>query len=100
MALALGLPSALSFNLWSGVNILAGRTFFDFFDLLVSSYLLPLGGLLVAVYTGWFWPESEEKDALFVHGPSRFLFRIWHGLLRWVAPVALVLVFLRQLGVV
>jgi NSS family neurotransmitter:Na+ symporter len=100
IALALGLPSALSFNLWSGVNILAGRTFFDFFDLLVSSYLLPLGGLLVAIYTGWFWPEREEKQALFVHGPSRFLFRIWHGLLRWVAPVALVLVFLRQLGVV
>jgi NSS family neurotransmitter:Na+ symporter len=100
VALALGLPSALSFNLWSGVNILAGRTFFDFFDLLVSSYLLPLGGLLVAVYTGWFWPEREEKQALFVHDPSRYLFRIWHGLLRWVAPVALVLVFLRQLGVV
>ncbi|MFW6387099.1 MAG: sodium-dependent transporter [Thermodesulfobacteriota bacterium] len=100
VALALGLPSALSFNLWSGVKILAGRTFFDFFDLLVSSYLLPLGGLLVAIYTGWFWPEREEKEALFVPGSSRFPFRIWHGLLRWVAPVALVLVFLRQLGVV
>ena len=100
IALVLGVPSALSFNLWSGVTWLANRTFFDFFDLLVSSYLLPLGGLLVAVYTGWFWPEREEKHALFVHGPSRLLFSLWHGLLRWVAPVALVLVFLRQLGVV
>ena len=41
-AFALGIPCALSFNLWSGITLLPGRTVFQSFDLLVSSYMLPL----------------------------------------------------------
>jgi NSS family neurotransmitter:Na+ symporter len=97
-AFALGIPCALSFNLWSHITLLPGRTVFQSFDLLVSSYMLPLGGLLVAVYAGWVWAANQEKAALGGLQPT-LLFGVWHFLVRYFAPVAVLLVLLHEAGV-
>ncbi len=98
-ALLLGIPSALSFNRWSEVKPLFGKTFFDFFDMLISSYMLPLGGLCVAVYAGWFWKGEEEKTELLGERKRPWLFPLWHFLLRYVAPAAVLIIILNQTGV-
>lgn len=97
-AFFLGIPSALSFNLWGGVKPLFGRTFFDLLDTLVSSYMLPLGGLFVAVYAGWFWKGAEEKAELVGRAERRWLFPVWHFLLRYIAPAAVLIILLNQVG--
>ncbi len=97
LAFLFGLPCALSFNLWAEVTPFWGKTFFDFYDLLVSTYLLPIGGLLVAVYAGWFW-KGEEDNALLGNGNRPWLHSIWKFLLRFVAPVSIILIILNQVG--
>jgi len=97
-AFLLGLPSAFSFNLWSDVQPFFGRNFFDFFDLLVSSYMLPIGGLLVALYTGWFWPAAGEERELSGNVDRPWLFPAWHFLVRFVAPAAVTIILLNQIG--
>ena len=49
---AIGFGSVLSFNLLSDVTFLAG-TIYDNVDYLTSNIMLPLGGLLIAVFAGW-----------------------------------------------
>lgn len=97
-AFLVGIPCALSFNLWSDVTLLPGRTVFDSFDLLVSSYMLPLGGLMVAVYAGWFWAENRERVGLVNLRQPSLLFDVWHLLVRYLAPVAVLLVLLHEAG--
>lgn len=92
-----GLPSALSFSVWKEVRPLFGKTFFDAFDMLVSSYLLPMGGLFVALYAGWFWTREKEKPALLGNRHGAWLFHFWHFLLRYVAPAAVIVVLLNQM---
>jgi NSS family neurotransmitter:Na+ symporter len=94
-----GLPSALSFSVWKEVRPFFGRTVFEGFDMVVSSYMLPLGGLFVALYAGWFWTWEKEKPALLGSRHGAWLFHLWHFLLRYVAPGAVIVVLLNQTGI-
>lgn len=98
-AFLLGLPSALSFNRWQDYHIFFGRTFFDACDLLVSSYLLPLGGLMVAIYVGWIWPRRHPLTDIVTGHRQQLVVRGWLLLLRYVAPAAVIIVLLNQAGV-
>lgn len=99
-AFLLGLPSALSFSLWADVKPFFGRNFFDFCDLLVSSYMLPLGGLLVALFAAWAWRADAEKAELAGAAPRPWLFPLWHWLLRYLAPAAVLIILLNQMGII
>lgn len=92
----LGIPSALSMNVLEGYK-LWGLTFFDVMDKLSSSFLLPLGGLLISVFYGWVL--GPQAVAATVGKPVTHLATI--GLLwsaRVVAPLAVLGVFLNALG--
>ena len=97
-AFIIGIPCALSFNRWAGLTPLFGKTFFDFYDMMVSSYMLPLGGMMVAIYAGWFWKSDEEKTELIGQSDRTWLFPVWHFVLRYIAPAAVMLVLLNQIG--
>jgi len=99
-----GIPSALSgsggFFGETWPSVFFGKTFFDTFDWLSSAVLLPLGGFLVAVFTGWVLPEDVRRRE-FCRG-SRFAsqYGIWLFFIRWVTPVAMFIVLLFTLGVI
>ena len=57
---------------------------------LVSQVLLPLIGLLVAVFTGWLLKRSLVREMLF--DETRMLFAIWYGMLRYILPLAMVII--------
>lgn len=94
-AFALGIPSALSFGMLSGVQI-SGDSVFDFINRAVSNYLLPLGGILVCLYTGWFLRRADALSAAGLSGSAAGI--IWYWLLRLVAPVMILLVVLDTVG--
>ena len=50
----LGVPSALSYNVLSDFKIF-GLNFFDLVDFIASNVILPLGGMLIAIFVGWVW---------------------------------------------
>jgi neurotransmitter:Na+ symporter, NSS family len=98
LAFVVGIPCALSFNRWADVTPFWGKNFFDFYDLLVSSYLLPLGGLMVAIYAGWFWKAGEEKKELIGNVNRPWLYPVWHFLLRFIAPISVIVILLNKMG--
>jgi neurotransmitter:Na+ symporter, NSS family len=91
-AWAVGLATVFSFNLWAGWFPLGrferfrASTVFDLIDYLTSNLLLPLGGMLIAVFVGWVLSSETARQELgVVDGRS---FRAWRFTLRFVTPIA------------
>ena len=93
---ALGFLSVFSFNILSEVRFWQG-TFMDNFDYLTSNLMLPLGGLAITVFCGWVMCRNASADELNVGVGS--LYRWWLFSTRYIAPVAVILVFLNAIGV-
>ena len=97
---ALGIVSILSLNVWSDVTPLAmfaafeGKTIFDLLDYFTANIMLPLSGLLTAIFVGWFVAQESLKSDLAMEGGT---FQLWHNLIRYVTPVAVVIVFVYNL---
>lgn len=99
----LGLPSALSFNVLSDFTLF-GKNFFDLVDFFASNILLPLGGLLIAVFVGYVWGFSkvlaslrEGAENLFDDYP--YIISTWKFFLRYLSPILIFIVLLRSLGI-
>jgi NSS family neurotransmitter:Na+ symporter len=93
-----GLGTVLSFNHWAEIKWFFGMTFFDFLDFLTANIMLPLGGLAIAIFIGWLAPKTMSQNELSM-GEGRS-YRLWYFLVRYVTPVAVVIVFLNAIGVV
>lgn len=93
----IGLLTVLSFNVLSGeeYQFLAG-TFFNNLDFLTSNIMLPLGGLLIALFAGWVMCKSSTVEELEVGTGLRY--NLWRFLTRFLAPVALAVIFLNATG--
>ncbi len=92
----LGLGTIFSFNLGADFKIW-NKTFFDLLDYLTANILLPLGGLLIAVFAGWVMKQASSRDE-FAMGP--WVYRLWWILIRFISPIAVVVVFLHAIGIV
>jgi len=91
LAFSVGIPTALSYNVMADWTFIGDRSFFDSADLIASNYLLPIAGLLIAIYVGWFWGGDEEKEELMAGGAG-WVYPVWHVLIRFVSPLAVAIV--------
>ncbi len=91
----IGFLTVLSFNVLKDFRFGRG-TIFDNVDFLTSNVMLPLGGLLIVVFAGWFMSPNSTAAELDPAGGR--LYRTWHGLAKFLAPVAILLVFLNSVG--
>jgi NSS family neurotransmitter:Na+ symporter len=91
----LGVPSALSFGVMGDVKFM-GKTFFDIVDNISSNYLLPIGGMLTAVFVGWIWGTQAAKEEIEKHETRFHWADQWSFLIRFIAPVAVGGVFLAR----
>lgn len=91
----LGIACLLSLNQWSGYTLF-GKGVLDLFDYVTANILLPLGGILIAVFAGWVLPRRVTQDELGMGDGAGY--RIWRFLVRYVSPVAVALVLLNALG--
>jgi NSS family neurotransmitter:Na+ symporter len=57
--------------------------------------MMPLGGLLLALFVGWKVKPAAIQEELNIRNP-RF-FRAWFWLLRWVVPVSIAAIFVSNL---
>lgn len=93
----LGVLCSLSFGPLAGVKLL-GLRFFDFLDSLCSVWLLPLGGLLFTLFVGWWMSKADVRDELTNGGTCNVrLFGLVYFLMRYLAPVGILVVFLTNL---
>ena len=94
----LGIACLLSLNLWSGFKVF-DLGILDLFDYVTANVLLPIGGVLIAIFVGWILTPSIARDELRARADG-LLYRLWRFLLRYVAPVAVALVFLNAIGLI
>jgi NSS family neurotransmitter:Na+ symporter len=90
-AWVLGLGSVFSFNIWADYKV-AGFNFFDFLDFLTANIMLPISGLLITLFVGY----VLKKDVINVEmeGTSPQLLALWQMTIRYIAPVAIAVVFM------
>ena len=87
----LGIGTALSFNIWSDFNLTPGRNFLDSMDFIANQILLPLGGMFIAIFVGWFMDKNLIKEELGNVNPV--LFGLWKFFVRFIAPLAVAVIF-------
>ena len=92
IAWVLGIFSALSFDLLSGLTPIGDKNFFDSMDFLSNQVLLPLGGIFIAIFVGWIMKRSNVLEELGIK--DRLILKIWFFLVRFVAPTMVALVFI------
>ena len=90
----LGIGSALSFNIWSDFSLIGDRNFLDSMDFIANQILLPLGGMLIAIFVGWFMKKSLIEDELGSINTS--LYFLWRFFVKFIAPVCVGYIFYRQ----
>jgi NSS family neurotransmitter:Na+ symporter len=94
---ATGILTVLSFNRWEKVyplrylGLSSSRTPFELLDYLTSNLMMPAGGLLVALIAGWALPEAASRRELGMGGAA---FALWRALIRYVVPLAIIVIFL------
>ncbi|MCG8379389.1 MAG: sodium-dependent transporter [Proteobacteria bacterium] len=96
----LGLITVLSFNYWAFSFEFAGvikeNGMFDIFDILTSNVMLPIGGLLIAIFTAWLMARKSTIDELGL-GDS-LLYQSWRFAVRYIAPFGVIIIFLNAIG--
>lgn len=100
VAWLLGIVTIMSFSDWAFSFDFGGEEktngIFDLLDILTANFMLPLGGLAMALFAGWFMArESTRGELAMGDGPG---YRLWRVLTRYVAPLAVALVFLNAIG--
>lgn len=94
---AFGVPSGLSFGIMADFKPM-NMTFFDHVDNIASNYLLPLGGMLTAIFVGWIWGTKNAHKEI-EKQENKFGFpwaQCWEFLIRYITPVAVGIVFLAK----
>jgi NSS family neurotransmitter:Na+ symporter len=82
--------SILSYNVMGELS-LGGKNFNDTMDYFSNQILLPLGGLLIAVFAGWAMKKEATRDELTsLNAPA---YEVWHFLIRFVVPPAILVIF-------
>lgn len=95
IAWLLGIGSLLSFNLWSDKTFIAGFDFLGSMDFITNQLLMPLGGMFVAIFAGWFLSTKIVVEEL-SEGQEK-VFNMWKFFIKFVSPVLVAAVFINQL---
>jgi neurotransmitter:Na+ symporter, NSS family len=105
-----GLGTVFSFNIWKEAKFFVneggvfhlyqwgatgGLDFFGVIDFFTSRLMLPLGGLCFVVFAGWIMGREAVRDELSIRNPALFGLSLF--LMRYVAPIGILVVFAAQL---
>jgi NSS family neurotransmitter:Na+ symporter len=97
---AIGVLCTLSQGLVPWLNI-RGMNLFDIMDFSSSKILLPFGGFLIVLFIGWVMKPADVAAEISNDGKLKLpLFKVYLIIVRFVAPVAIALVFLYSIGII
>lgn len=76
-------------------------TAFDLFDFATAKIMLPLGGLFVSLFCGWYLDKKIVWTQITNNGKLRFTFyKLVIFILKYIAPVAITLIFINELKLI
>ena len=91
-SLSLGAVEELSFF---------GKAMFDWFDFVTGQIFLPVVGFLTCIFIGWSVPHKIVRDEFSNYGELKGYVSYFHRylfLIKYVCPLAILLIFLHQFG--
>ena len=94
----MSVPVALSQGPWSHIQIL-GRDLFGALDFVVGSYLVPVGGMILALYVATSWGWTAFRDETNVGSGRIKVNATWRPMVQFIIPAAVALVLLGGLGI-
>ena len=86
-----GIPSALSYGVLSDFTI-ANRSIFDFVDFITNSIMMPVGGLIISIFAGYYYSKKIAQDEL---ETSPIIFTLWRLSVRYIAPIGILIILIR-----
>lgn len=89
-----GVLACLAFNVLKDVHVLPNMNIFDSLDYATSKIMLPLVGLGTVIFMGWFVNQKSIQDELGLVGGK---WQAWQIIVKYIAPIAIVIVFIAQL---
>ena len=93
-----GIFCALAFGPFAGVKLF-GMNIFDLFDYVSSNIFLPVGGMFISIFAGWYLDKKLFRDGITNYDTLRAPYlRFVIFILRYFAPVAIAIILLNQLG--
>ena len=76
-----------------------GLGMFDLFDFVTAKLMLPLGGLCISLFTGWYLDKKVVWSEITNNGTLRIpVYRLIVFILKYIAPIAITLIFINELG--
>ncbi len=94
----LGIMCSLSMGEFSSFTLF-GLNFFDLMDWISANILLPVGGLFIALFIGWFLGRKKVQSELIMGGNmSEQLLSVFMFLVKFVSPIAIAIVILNKVG--
>lgn len=94
-----GVLCSLSLGVTKGFTVF-GMGMFDLFDFVTAKIILPLGGMLISIFVGWYldkklvWEEITNDGTLKVR-----LYKVILFILKYIAPIAIGIVFINELKI-
>ena len=78
---------------------LFGMTLFDLFDYVTAKLMMPIGGFLIAIFTGWYLDKKIVWEEITNQGKLKpIVFKTLVFLLKYFSPIAILLIFTHELG--
>lgn len=71
---------------------------FQIIDFFTASIMLPLGGLLIAIFAGWIMDQDSTEREFSFH--NRYVYPVWQIMVRYISPLLVAMVFLNIIGLV
>jgi NSS family neurotransmitter:Na+ symporter len=75
------------------------KNLFEWFDFISSAILMPIGGILVAIFVGYVLDKEVSKKAIIPYTGERF-YNIWLFTIRYLAPVSIIAIMLKEIGII
>ena len=94
-AWSLGIGTALSFNVLSEFKLTPGRNFLDSMDFIANQILLPLGGMMIAIFVGWFMKKELITNE--VGYVNQIIYKLWRFFIKFIAPISVASIFISQI---
>ncbi|QOG11978.1 sodium-dependent transporter [Arcobacter sp. FWKO B] len=78
---------------------IGSKNIFDWFDYLSSAILLPLGGIITAIFVGFIVDQNQLKTLL-LNYMSNSVYKVWLFSIRYLVPFGVGIVMIEKIGLI
>ena len=94
------IPASLSFGPWGSIELFH-MNIFSIYEYATSNISLPFSALICSILVGWFWKKEQAIASVTNNGTvGNLAVSIWLPLVKYVVPLAVLLIWLQSIGII